>query len=215
MDQEKIKSFAKEYDISEKLSEEILTECDKLQLNEIVVKGKISELAAEHQRQKENENIEEGLTPYIRRKFFEYIDEIEEEEFAETKSNSYYEKISNKIDNWGNDLLSKLEKKGNGNIFNIFLPASIILFILIILLLFFTDGFRSDSVPAITAPENKKAEVVTDDQMECYRNIFDLTSGMEPKNVFLSSAIIQKEGACKAYEIIDGLFGKDVNSNKN
>lgn len=212
MDQEKIKSFAKEFDISEKLAEEILTACEENKLNETVIKGKISGLAAEHQKKREEENLDEGLTPYIRRKFFEYIDEIEQEEFAESES-SYYEKISQKIDNWGNDLLTKFEKKGNGNIFNIFLPASIILFILIILLLFFTDGFKSDSVPTITAVEEEQTEVMTENQMDCYKKIFKLTSDMEPKNVFLSSAIIQKEGACNAYEIIDELFGKDVENN--
>jgi|GEM_PF-1274948 len=214
MDQEKIKSFAKEFDISEKLAEEILTACEEKKLNETVIKGKISWLAAEHQKKREEENLDEGLTPYIRRKFFEYLDEIEEEEFEESVSSSYYEKISQKIDNWGNDLLTKFEKKGNGNIFNIFLPASIILFILVILLLFLTDGFRSDSVPAITAVEEEQTEVMTESQMDCYKKIFDLTSDMEPKNVFLSSAIIQKEGACNAYEIIDELFGKDVEDNE-
>ncbi len=214
MDQEKIKSFAKEFDISEKLAEEILTACEENKLNETVIKGKISELAAEHEKKREEESLDEGLTPYIRRKFFEYLDEIEEEEFEESVSSSYYEKISQKIDNWGNDLLTKFEKKGNGNIFNIFLPASIILFILVILLLFLTDGFRSDSVPAITAVEEEQTEVMTESQMDCYKKIFDLTSDMEPKNVFLSSAIIQKEGACNAYEIIDELFGKDVEDNE-
>jgi len=212
MDQEKIKSFAKEFDISEKLAEEILTACEEKKLNETVIKGKISWLAAEHQKKREEENLDEGLTPYIRRKFFEYIDEIEQEEFTESES-SYYEKISKKIDSWGNDLLTKFEKKGNGNIFNIFLPASIILFILIILLLFFTDGFKSDSVPAITDVEEEQTEVMTENQMDCYKKIFKLSSDMEPKNVFLSSAIIQKEGACNAYEIIDELFGKDVENN--
>ncbi|TYB32315.1 MAG: hypothetical protein FXF49_12160 [Flexistipes sinusarabici] len=215
MDQEKIKSFAKEFDISEKLAEEIFTACEDNKLNETVIKGKISELAAEHQRKREEENLDEGLTPYIRRKFFEYIDEIEEEEFEESVSSSYYEKISQKIDNWGNDLLTKFEKRGNGNIFNIFLPASIILFILVILLLFLTDGFRSDSVPAITAVEEEQTEVMTESQIDCYRKIFDLTSDMEPKNVFLSSAIIQKEGACDAYKIIDELFSKDIEDNDN
>ncbi|HCW92661.1 MAG TPA: hypothetical protein DHM44_03160 [Flexistipes sinusarabici] len=215
MDQEKIKSFAKEFDISEKLSEEILTACEENKLNETVIKGKISELASEHQKKREEENLEEGLTPYIRRKFFEYLDEIEEEEFEESISSSYYEKISQKIDNWGNDLLTKFEKKGNGNIFNIFLPASIILFILVILLLFLTDGFKSDSVPVITAVDKEQTEVMTESQMDCYRKIFYLTSDMEPKNVFLSSAIIQEEGACEAYKIIQELFSKNIEDNDN
>ena len=63
--------------------------------------------------------------------------------------------------------------------------------------------------------EEEQTEVMTESQIDCYRKIFDLTSDMEPKNVFLSSAIIQKEGACDAYKIIDELFSKDIEDNDN
>ncbi len=206
MNQDKIKEFAKEFDISDKLSEEILQACEEKNLNEIVIKGKISELVAEYNDKKENGEIDEGLTPFVRREFFKYVDSLDVEYSDKNGEGSYYEKVSKKIDSWGNDLLSKLEKKGNGNIFNVFLPASIILFILVLILLFFTNGFNQKSGDVYTSFDTEQEYVLTADETECYKSILGLSNNMQPKDIFLASAIIQREGACNALEIINELF---------
>ncbi len=209
MNQDKIKEFSKEFDISDKLSEEILKICEDKNLNEIVIKGKITEIIAEYNNKKEKEEIDEGLTPFVRREFFKYIDSLDNEysnydQIDDEKS--YYKKVSQKIDKWGNDLLSNIEKRGKGNIFNFFLPASIILFILILILLFFTNGFNQKSGTVYTSPSVNQKSALTEDSIECYKNILEFTKDMEPQNIFLSSAIIQREGACNALEIIEELF---------